>query len=304
MHITICIQHAVLKPKDKLIASICELPSKSCGDPRKEVSLVMASFYDITIGQQVEFQRVLASAGFTDSHIARIIKEPNLASTMYVAIQLRTIVLSCCGESITVDDRYLTDPWQPKSWFRGYRCQRITAEQHWPSRPLPEAPRVFIPRTSTEHPLGHVPDSFDSLWDMADAPQKDGVSYTKYRGEGVKSDRANLHLAPNKIEFTEPAWLAFDPERGKGERPNRFWGQADCAASEIFSALIQFPEWPLAWFAGSSAPNLSGYQLKYDGNWSGVPCLSRWDDHRQLWLFGSWADGRNVCWSSPSVREC
>lgn len=47
----------------------------------------MASFYDTTISQQVEFQRVLASAGFTDSDIARIIKEPSLASTMYASIQ-------------------------------------------------------------------------------------------------------------------------------------------------------------------------------------------------------------------------
>ena len=51
----------------------------------------MASFYDTTVGQQVEFQRVLASAGFTDSDIARIIKEPNLASTMYVAIQPKAV---------------------------------------------------------------------------------------------------------------------------------------------------------------------------------------------------------------------
>ncbi|RWZ78756.1 MAG: hypothetical protein EOT05_03335 [Candidatus Microsaccharimonas sossegonensis] len=51
----------------------------------------MASFFDTTIGQQVEFQRVLASAGFTDSDIARIIKEPSLASTMYVAIQPKLV---------------------------------------------------------------------------------------------------------------------------------------------------------------------------------------------------------------------
>jgi hypothetical protein len=77
------------------------------------------------------------------------------------------------------------------------------------------------------------------------------VSYTKYRWEGVKSDKRNLRLAPNKVEFAQPVWLAFDPEHGKGERPDSFWGQADLAASEVFSALIQFPEWSLAWFNGS-----------------------------------------------------
>lgn len=112
-----------------------------------------------------------------------------------------------------------------------------------------------------------MPDTFDSLWNKVSAPE----GYTKYRWEGVKSDRANLRLAPNKREHTEPVWLAFDPEHGKGERPDSFWGQADTAASEVFSALIQFPEWSLAWFNGASAPNLTGYQLKYDGNWSSVP---------------------------------
>ncbi len=89
-----------------------------------------------------------------------------------------------------------------------------------------------------------------------------------------------------------PVWLALDPERGKGERPYSFLGQTDTAASEVFSALIQFPEWSLAWFAGSSAPNLSGYQLKYYGNWSHVPYLDRWDDGRQLKLYDLWADYR------------
>ncbi len=47
----------------------------------------MASFYDITVGQQVEFMRVLASAGFTAEDVAHIIKKPGLASVMYASIQ-------------------------------------------------------------------------------------------------------------------------------------------------------------------------------------------------------------------------
>lgn len=214
--------------------------------------------------------------------------------------RVQTIKLGCCGEEITVDSSRLACPWQPQPWFRGYQCQRATAERHWPSRPLPKAPEVFLPWTTTDHPLGHVPDSFDTLWDKVVAP----TGYTKYRWDSVKSDKRNLRLSPNKREFTEPVWLAFDPEHGKGERPDSFWGQADIAASEVFSALIQFPEWSLAWFNGASAPNLSGYQLKYDGNWSCVPCVGRWDVGRQLGLYDRWADGRDDGWSSPSVREC
>lgn len=191
--------------------------------------------------------------------------------------------------------------WNPPTWWHTPEQQLARARQLWPNAVLPLGlPKEFTPRTKSEVLLLHVPDSFDSLWDKVDAP----TGYTKYRWDGVKSDKRNLRLAPNKVEYTEPVWLAFDPERGKGERPDSFWGQADCAASEVFSALIQFPEWPLAWFNGASAPNLAGYQLKYDGNWSDVPCLGRWDDGRRLWLSGRWAGVRDGFWSSPSVREC
>ncbi len=247
----------------------------------------MASFFDTTIGQQVEFQRVLASAGFTDSDIARIIKEPSLASTMYVAIQPKVVA-------------------SLPSWYVSPEQQLARARQLWPNAVLPEPPEGFTPRTKSEVLLLHVPDTFDSLWDKVDAP----MGYTKYRWERVKADKRNLRLAQdehghtNKVEFTQPVWLAFDPEHGKGERPDSFWGQADTAASEVFSALIQFPEWPLAWFNGASAPNLSGYQLKYDGNWSNVPYLYRRDGDRQLGLHDCWADLRDGRRSSPSVREC
>ncbi len=190
--------------------------------------------------------------------------------------------------------------WNPPTWWRTPEQQLARARQLWPNAVLPEPPMEFTPRTKSEVLLLHVPDTFDSLWDKVVAPE----GYTKYRWEGVKSDKRNLRLAPNKVEYTEPIWLAFDPEHGKGEGPDSFWGQADIAASEVFSALIQFPEWPLAWFNGASAPNLSGYQLKYDGNWSDVPYLYRWGDVRQLLLSDYWADFRLDRWSSPSVREC
>lgn len=199
-----------------------------------------------------------------------------------------------------IEGKLPTLTWNPPSWWRTPEQQLERARQLWPNAVLPEPPKEFTPRTKSEVLLLHVPDSFDSLWDKVDAP----TGYTKYRWDGVKSDKRNLRLAPNKVEYTEPVWLAFDPERGKGEHPDSFWGQADTAASEVFSALIQFPEWPLTWFNGASVPNLTGYQLKYDGVWSVVPYLGRWDVDRQLKLHGRWAGRRLGNWSSPSVREC
>lgn len=199
-----------------------------------------------------------------------------------------------------IEGKLPTLTWNPPAWWRTPEQQLARARQLWPNAVLPEPPKEFTPRTKSEVLLLHVPDTFDSLWDKVDAP----MGYTKYRWECVKSDKRNLRLAPNKVEYTQPVWLAFDPEHGKGARPDIFWGQDNLAASEVLSALIQFSEWPLAWFNDASASNLSGYQVNYDGNWSHVPYLSRWDDDRQLKLVDGWADSRRDCWSSPSVREC
>lgn len=198
-----------------------------------------------------------------------------------------------------IEGKLPTLTWNPPTWWRTPERQLERARQLWPNAVLPEPPKEFTPRTKSEVLLLHVPDSFDSLWDKVVAP----TGYTKCRWEGVKADKRNLRLAPGRVEFAVPVWLAFDPEHGKSERPDSFWGQADIAASEVFSALIQFPEWSLAWFNGASAPNLSGYQLKYDGNWSCVPYVRRWDGGRWLRLQGRWAGDRDGRWSSPVVRE-
>ena len=209
-------------------------------------------------------------------------------------------VLIGCGHTVLVDSRYLSAAWQAPKWYVCPQCQLARARQLWPNAVLPEPPKEFTPRTKFEVLLLHVPDTFDSLWEKVVAPKR----YTKYPWEGIEAYMLNLRLTPGKVEFAAPVWLAFDPEHGKDKRPSSFWGQGDVAASEVFSALIQFPKWSLAWFKGASAPNLSGYQLKYNGNWSDVPCLDRWDGDRQLMLGAHWADLWLNGWSSPSVREC
>lgn len=191
--------------------------------------------------------------------------------------------------------------WNSPTWWRTPEQQLERARQLWPNAVLPEPPKEFAPRTNSEVLLFHVPDTFDSFWSKVVAPE----GYTKYLGDRVEANMQSLHLAPYKVEFTEPVWLAFDPERGKSERPDTFWVQADIAASEVFSALIQFPEWPLAWYKGASAPCLSGYQFRCGYlKTSLVPSLFRRDNPRQLKLIDVWTYMQNGCWSSPSVREC
>lgn len=190
--------------------------------------------------------------------------------------------------------------WNPPTWWPAFEQQLERSHRLWTNTALPEPPKVFRPRTEFEVPLLYVPDTFDNLCNMVDTPE----GYAKFHRGAVTANEQNLRLAPNKVEYTEPVWLAFDPEHGKGERPDSFWGQADIAGKEVLSALIQFPEWVHAWFNGSSAPNLTGYQLMQDEEWSNVPSLRLSRGGRQLELSSVRADNWSEHFSSPSVREC
>ena len=186
----------------------------------------------------------------------------------------------------------------PPAWWRSPEQQLEKACQLWPNITPPSPPANFIPRTNTEVLLLHVPRSFDELWDAIVAP--DG--YTVWRWDDSMKDGNHLQLAPNVPNRTEPVWLAFDPEHGRGGRPESFWGQSNLAASEVLSAIIQFPNWSLSWFNGASAPVLGGYQFR-DSRWS-VPFICRWDETRQLRLYDYCAANADDDLALPAVREC
>lgn len=189
--------------------------------------------------------------------------------------------------------------WNPPTWWRTPEQQLTRARQLWPHTVLPEPPKGFAPRTKSEVLLLHVPSSFDDLWNEVVAP----TGYTKCMSTDIATSKRYLRFSPKKREYTGPAWIAFDPEHGRGKCPNSSWGEVNIAASEVFSALIQFPEWPLAWFNDASAPNLSGYRLKDDGV-PYVPYLTLQRADSKFKLDMRWAGLWDNAWSSPSVREC
>lgn len=200
------------------------------------------------------------------------------------------------SDSSTLNDQQSSSV-HPPSWCRTAEQQLERATQLWPGIILPEPPARFVPRTRTEALLLHVPDTFDNLWDKVVAP----FGYHKWRGANVKADKRHLRLAPNKPEYADPVWLAFDPEHGKGESSLTFWGQPDLAGPEVFSALIQFPDWPMLWPL-ASLPNLSGYQLEHEGDWAYMPCLDRWDDVDWFVLADRNLDYSGPDRASPSAR--
>jgi hypothetical protein len=198
--------------------------------------------------------------------------------------------------------------WSPPEWWRTAEQQLKRARQLWPDTTLPEPPKNFRPRKSSEVLLLHVPDTFDSLWDKVVGPP----GHIKQQWQRVNVDKQHLRLSPKKDEYTKPVWLSFDPEYGIDEDDEVVEDVDDVmivdvvnyAASEVLSALIQFPDWPLWWSKGASAPNLKGYQIKHKGSWSYVPYISRWSDECQLNMDGRPVSKRHTGWAYPSVREC
>lgn len=252
----------------------------------------MAGFYDSSIAQQVEFHTALAGAGFTESDVSRVIQDPSLAARMYREIAGGTTAAPIPAVA------------KMEHWSESVARQIERAEQLWPTIVLPEPPADFAPRTESEVPLLHVPDTIDRLWARVSAPG----GYTKLRPVEMNTDMRHLRLAPNAVAHRAPVWVAFDPEHGRGLTPASLWGAGAPvrdgiapAAGEVLSALIQFPNWCRAWFGGTVI-NMAGYQLKRDGRWASLPRVSRWDDGSSLTLSPGPADRGSAHDVSPSIR--
>ena len=234
----------------------------------------MTSYFHTTIGQREQFDRLLAKSGLTQQDVKSILADPGLAERMIEALRW----------------------WQESGWYRPPEQQLQRARQLWPGITLPEPPIDFVPRTGSEVLLLHVPDTVNSLFDKIVPP----AGYIK---EGrIEPDERHLRLAPNIPDRTEPVWLGFDPEHDTAKKtPEALWGQSSLAASEILSALIQFPEW----FLVRSEVPLTGYQLKPDwsGAWVHVPFIFR-NDHGSRMTMGAQPACLSHCELAPVVREC
>lgn len=232
--------------------------------------------------QSISLRRALLSAGFTEHDIAHIIKEPHLAHAMLAVIH----------------------PEQPSipSWDTSTDQQLARAQRLWPHVVLPEPPKEFIPRTKCEVLLLHIPDTIGALWRKIRLPD----NCIKQPLDQLVFDQGSVRLAPNRREYDKPVWLGFDYEHGRSARPDALWSQPNLAASEVLSAMIQFPNWPLAWLKGAVAPNLAGFQHKSNGRWCNILYLP-WCQRggiKHLEIHSTAANCANNRWSSPTIREC
>jgi hypothetical protein len=187
--------------------------------------------------------------------------------------------------------------WNPPTWWRTPEQQLARARQLWPHDALPKPPKEFVPRTRSEVLLLHVPMPFDALWWQIDPPP----GFTKHYMDDTMVPTGKRLRGVSRI-YLGSAWLGFDPEYGRGEAPRDVTFKYDLAASEVLSALIQFPEWCLSWTEGGASPCLSGTQVPNIHGWPEVLYLDLWESDKKLYLVGGNAAEGHEDWASPSVR--
>lgn len=188
------------------------------------------------------------------------------------------------------------------SWVVSPSDQFEQARERQPDRVFPEPPKDVVLPNKGSALLLHTPRaSFEEHWKAIRAPE----GYEKYCSDFIKFNMVNIRLAPKVVERTEPVWVIFDPEHGRGQRPEELWGNPTLASSEIFSAVEQFPGWMPMWNRGdASIPYLSGYRVDLGDGSFGVLTLILWGHNSRLELYCDYSRFSRGHWASPSVREC
>jgi hypothetical protein len=121
---------------------------------------------------------------------------------------------------------------------------------------------------------------------------------------------AELRYAPGMKPTGGLRLVHFDPNAYAGLSPESALKAAKqdklrLAGIEVLEYLMLNSKSGLTWDGKLHYyPNLSGLQQKYNGIWSGVPCLHFWRDDRQFGLYVRGAGYASGYWSSPVVREC
>lgn len=176
-------------------------------------------------------------------------------------------------------------PEQQLEWMR-----EINNERKWgfDESDFPIQTPDFVPRVHTELLLlaVYLPDkgkqtgvqrTIDEQLDVISLQCLQRGYHSVSRWPMFKTDPAHLRLHPRKVHRPGIRWVAYDyaaPWDSKyGYYAAILWNVDNIvpilAASEVFSALMLFPEYGSS--MGDENPTMPGYQSRLNGGWSGVP---------------------------------
>lgn len=96
--------------------------------------------------------------------------------------------------------------------------------------------------------LLHNPRPFDELWNAVPLPET-----AKYRWPGLLSGEQYMRLKPGVPNHAKPVWVEFGYANTDRCLPEGFY----LAGTEVFSVMIQFPNWIDNWGRGVLMGGLS-----------------------------------------------
>jgi hypothetical protein len=263
----------------------------------------MASLHDITVGQDIEFKRILASAGMDSEMIESVIHRPSLADG--VVSYLREQLAPSLPELFTSLEVQLANVrnWNKmRDWgFTDADFDGLDLTPVERSGLVVDVIAVYLP---DEGNTSGIQRTFEELWDIGSSIQPG-----KWRYESLKSDKKHLRLldgiehTPGIRRVTLDLGANWDPK--DGIRPMDVRGP-DSAHAEVLAAAAHFPDWVQA-MDGERVPYvwMPGYQatIPGDGAWRSVPYLGWGSGGRRVRLGADWDGARFCSWACPVRRE-
>lgn len=261
----------------------------------------MASLHDVTVGQDIEFKRVLAKAGMDFDMVETIIRKPQLADGMvgWLCEQLAPPMPELFV-SLEVQLANVRNWNQMRGWGftdSDFDSIDLTPVEH--SGLVVDVIAVYLP---DQGKTSGIQRTFEELWDIASSLQPNNWRY-----ESLKSDKKHLRLLDG-IEHTPGIRrvtldLGANWDTTNGIRPMDVRGK-DSVHAEALAAAAHFPDWVQA-MDGERVPYvwMPGYQVTIPGNeaWRYLPYLY-WDrDDREVKLDAGWDAYRDCNWACPVV---
>lgn len=266
----------------------------------------MASLHDVTVGQDIEFKRVLAKAGMDFDMVEAVIRKPQLADGMveWLREQLNPPAPDLSELFVSLEDQLVNvRRWnEERGWgFTDADFDAVDVTSVKRSGLVVDVIAVYLPHQGNT--LG-IQRTFEELWDIASSIQPD-----KWRYESLKSDKKHLRLLDG-IEHTPGIRrvtldLGANWDTTNGIRPVDVRGK-DSVHAEALAAAAHFPDWVQA-MDGERVPYvwMPGYRVTLPGGeaWRGVPCLDWSRGGRGVKLDAYGDDYRRYGWACPVRRE-
>lgn len=264
----------------------------------------MASFYDTTIGEQVEFQRVLARAGFDFEDVRRIIKNPSLAKNMLDSLRNDTVSILTSWSRLEKQLKQLRREAPadvPAKWFD------VDTSRYYPH--TPNAQPLAVLKLPAGDGMSGVHRTF-AFYVRLIRERMERMGNSLDCQSALRPYPDYLRLAPKVTHEPGLRIISFDPapfdEPENKHSVLDLWGsQADLAGPEVLAALALTNYGPTMNHEDRPTMEMPGYQVSNGNEWSRRAYASWSPEGRRLTLSVGYAGGisRDTGCVIPVFRE-